>query len=193
MPRVKQFAEEEVLQKALQLFWKQGYHATSMQDLVSNLGINRASLYDTFGGKRELFDRAFAQYRKKSTSTLTQFLSQHQNVKDGFRKLYEQAVDETVCDPDRKGCFAVNVTTEFIPGDEAMQKVLEANQEKVETIFYDFLKSGVETGEIPADKDLQVLAAMLYTLYNGLRVVSKVQPNREKLLAPLELALSTLD
>ncbi|WP_244210855.1 TetR/AcrR family transcriptional regulator [Tenacibaculum singaporense] len=54
MPRVKSFNEEEVLTKAMCLFWKQGYSATFFQDLVYHLGINRASLYDTFGDKKEL-------------------------------------------------------------------------------------------------------------------------------------------
>ena len=54
MPRVKQFNEDEVLNKAMELFWKKGYNATSMQDIVDYLGINRASLYSTFGGKKNL-------------------------------------------------------------------------------------------------------------------------------------------
>ena len=59
MPRTKQFNEEEILKKAMELFWEKGFHATSIQDLVAHLGINRASLYDTFGGKEELFKKAF--------------------------------------------------------------------------------------------------------------------------------------
>ena len=55
MARSKQFNTEEVLEKAIRLFWKQGFHATSMEDLVSTLGINRASMYNTFGSKQVLF------------------------------------------------------------------------------------------------------------------------------------------
>ncbi|MEL6975424.1 MAG: helix-turn-helix domain-containing protein, partial [Bacteroidota bacterium] len=66
MPRTKQFDEKEVLKKAMELFWEKGFHATSIQDLVSHLGINRASLYDTFGGKDELFNTAFESYRHQA-------------------------------------------------------------------------------------------------------------------------------
>ena len=62
------FNEDEVLIKAMELFWNKGYHATSIQDLVSNLGINRASLYDTFGGKKELFDNG-SPYRSAKEAT----------------------------------------------------------------------------------------------------------------------------
>ena len=58
MPRVKLFDEKDVLNKATDLFWKQGFAATSVQDLVSHLGINRASLYDTFGDKEKLFKKS---------------------------------------------------------------------------------------------------------------------------------------
>jgi TetR/AcrR family transcriptional repressor of nem operon len=73
MPRVKLFDENEVLNKAMNLFWKQGYSATSIQDLVSHLGINRASLYDTYGDKEKLFFRAFEFYRKTNTEGITNF------------------------------------------------------------------------------------------------------------------------
>ena len=70
MPRIKTFDENEVLVKAMNLFWKQGYSATSVQDLVSHLGINRASLYDTFGDKEQLFKKSFALYRKSTMEGL---------------------------------------------------------------------------------------------------------------------------
>ena len=59
MPRVKRFNENKVLSNATELFWEQGYHATSIQDLVSHLGINRGSLYDTYGGKNNCFTKHF--------------------------------------------------------------------------------------------------------------------------------------
>ena len=58
MPRTKNFDPAEVLEKAKNLFWEKGYYATSMQDLVDTLGINRASMYDTYGGKDQLFAKA---------------------------------------------------------------------------------------------------------------------------------------
>ena len=55
MGRTKQFDHRTALDQAMELFWARGYHATSIQDLVDHLGVNRQSLYDTFGGKDELF------------------------------------------------------------------------------------------------------------------------------------------
>src|SRR5210317_807979 len=111
MPRVKLFDEQEVLTKAMNLFWKQGYAATSVQDLVSHLGINRASLYDTFGDKEQLFRKSFELYRRINIEGLKQFLESYEDIREGFSKLFENAIQESITDKDRKGCFVVNTTT----------------------------------------------------------------------------------
>ena len=75
MPRTKQFCEIETLEKAVELFWNKGFHATSMQDLVSHLGINRASLYATYGDKSDLFKKALCAYTKSNGDMLKNMLA----------------------------------------------------------------------------------------------------------------------
>jgi TetR/AcrR family transcriptional repressor of nem operon len=193
MPRAKLFDENEVLTKAMNLFWKQGYAATSVQDLVSHLGINRASLYDTFGDKEQLFKRSFELYRKTNIEGLKQFLGGHEDLREGFTKLFDNAIQEAITDKDRKGCFVVNTTTELVPNDESITLVLQSNKSDFEDIFLEYLKKGKEAGQINTAKDLKSIAALLYTLYNGLRVVSKVQPDKKKLTDTVKVALSLLD
>jgi len=193
MPRTKAFDETEALKKAMEAFWKKGYHATSMQDLVNAMGINRASLYDTFGGKQQLFERSFELYRATNTAGLTRFLQSQQSVKEGFRKLFEMAIEESISDTDKKGCFVVNTTTELMPGDDQLQQVLQANKAAFEQVFYEFLQKGIETGEIAKDKNLKGIASMIFTLYNGIKVVAKIPGKREELMASVEAALEVLD
>lgn len=193
MPRVKLFDEKDVLNKATDLFWKQGFAATSVQDLVSHLGINRASLYDTFGDKEKLFKKAFQHYRQTSIGGLLQFFDNHNNVKEGFLKLFEIAIDEAINDADKKGCFVVNTTTELVPGDAAILSVLQENKKELESIFYTYLKSGKDKGQFTTNLDLEVLSALLFTIYSGIRVVSKVNTDVKKMKASIDLALSLLD
>ncbi len=190
MPRSKTFDEQEALQKAMDAFWKNGYHATSMQDLVDAMGINRASLYDTFGGKRALFDRAFELYRATNTAGLKRFLESQESVREGFRQLFANAIAES--QSDRKGCFVVNVTTELLPADEALQETLQANKVAFTEVFCQFLQKGVEQGEIAAGKDLRAIAGMIFTLYNGVKVVGKIPGQEEELMASVEAALGVL-
>lgn len=192
MPRVKLFDENEVLTKAMNLFWKQGYGATSVQDLVSHLGINRASIYDTFGDKDKLFKKSFELYRKQNSEGLIKFFESRPNVKIGFFELFDNAIQEAVNDKDRKGCFVVNTTTELTPNDESLFQVLEINKQTFINIFFEYLKKGKGSGQLKTSQNLKSLATLFYTLYNGIRVVSKNRPNKKELTDSINVALSLL-
>lgn len=193
MPRIKKFNEEETLTKAMCLFWRNGFHATSMQDLVDYLGINRASIYDTYGGKKELFDKAFDQYKTTSRKELQAFLKSQESVKEGFRKLFENGINEAVCDTERKGCFVINVTTELVPNDEEMLAVIQENKTFMIATFEDFLTTGVASGEISKEKNVETLANVLHTFYNGIKIVSKTDANQKELLASVDTVLTLLN
>ena len=193
MPKLKLFDENEVLNKATELFWKKGYHATSIADLVSFLGINRGSLYDTYGGKKELFDKAFQLYRDNNTNAVTTFLESQNEVKIGFRKLFEMGINEAITDKDQKGCFVVNTTTELIPGEEEMLKRIQNNKKVFESIFYAFLLKGQQNGEIPKSKNIKNISSLFYTFYNGLKVVAKVETDPNELMKSVDEMLMLLD
>ncbi len=193
MPRVKLFDEEEVLKKAMKLFWKQGFYATSMQDLVNELKINRASIYDTYGDKRKLFLKAFDLYRRISRTELKTFLYSHASVKEGFLKLFLLVIEEGIKDKERKGCFVVNSTTELASEDEVIFEIVNENKQIFEELFYDHLKLGVDRGEIAPDKDLKGIASYLFTFNNGLKVMLKAGSSIEELRRVVQLALTVLD
>ena len=193
MPKVKLFDEKLILEKAMELFWKKGFHATSIRDLVNYLGISRSSIYDTYGGKNELFHKAFQLYRTTNITGFSNFLNQQKNVKEGLRNLFEMAIEQSISDMDKKGCFVVNTTTELVPGDIEIQKILKENENTFVNIFYEFLLKGEQSGEIPKGKNLKSIANLYYTLYNGIKVVSKVQPNSKELLSSVDTVLTLLD
>ena len=193
MPKVKLFDEKLILEKAMELFWKKGFHATSIQDLVNYLGISRSSIYDTYGGKNELFYKSFQLYRTTNITGFSNFLDSQKNVKKGLKKLFEMAIEQSIADMDRKGCFVVNTTTELVPGDIEIQKILKENENTFVNIFYEFLLKGEQNGEISKGKNLKSIANLYYTLYNGIKVVSKVQPNSKELLSSVDTILTLLD
>jgi len=192
MARTKNFKEEVVLKKAMDLFWKQGFHATSMQQLVDTLGINRASMYDTFGSKEALFLKAFEEYRKSNKSAIKDFLYQYKNPKEGIQALFTVAIDQAVADAERKGCFVVNTTTEMLPGDVNLLPILKLNKKEFENIFYEYLTGGAANDFLTSGKDWKSISAFLYIYYNGLKVVSKVNPNKQELKSQLKAAMQVL-
>ena len=193
MPRVKLFNQEEVLQKAMLIFWKKGYHSTSIQDLVNFLGINRASLYDTYGGKKQLFDSAFNLYRVSGNAGQNDILNGQENIKDTLKKIFQSVIVFDLSDFDSKGCFIANTTTEMLPDDVKLQDVITNHRKSMELFLYDLLMTGVKRGEITKDKDVKTLASLFYTLLTGFRVVGKTKPSKKESFASINAVLSLLD
>src|ERR1700754_4976114 len=108
MARTKEFDENEVLSKAVDLFWLKGYNATSMQDLVDGLGISRSSLYDTYSDKHTLFIQALKSYQTSGAAKIQDIISNTASAKETVRKLLELTTKELVGDKQQKGCFLVN-------------------------------------------------------------------------------------
>ncbi|HEY4337415.1 MAG TPA: helix-turn-helix domain-containing protein, partial [Puia sp.] len=88
MARKKEFDEAVLLDKAVDLFWRNGYHATSAQQLVDTLGISRSSLYDTYTDKRTLFLKALKQYQDRNAKALIQYVNQATDAEQGVRGIF---------------------------------------------------------------------------------------------------------
>lgn len=193
MPRVKLFDEQKVLESAMELFWKKGFHDTSIDDLVKHLGVNRGSLYSTYGGKKALFVRTVQYYRALNTDRVKVFLSAEKDTKKGLRKLFKQSIQASVCDTDRKGCFVVNTATELTPGDPDIIKLIKDNEKAFEGIFYKYLKQGEQNGDFAPGKNLKAIAHLIFMIHSGLKVVAKVNTNEKQLMQSVDAALSLLD
>lgn len=193
MGRTKQFDEQDILEKAMELFWKQGYNATSINDLVNHLKVNRASLYSTYGGKKELFDKALNHYMATSHKSLRVFIEKKESPKRIIKSLFESAINESYTDIDKKGCFVVNATTELAATDEVTQLSVQHNMDKVLGVFKTILLKAQELNEIRADKDIDALAMSLYITYSGLRVIGKSDVDRDKLTKGINTYLELLD
>ncbi len=193
MPRVKQFDEQEVLEKAMNLFWQQGYHATSIQDLVDHLGINRASLYDTYGGKKQLFEKALDRYMAINQEMNQKLLDRPEPVTTTIRTLLEKAVQEVLSDEDKKGCFVVNTTTELAACDPDIRKRVLNNQQQFVKLFQSLILKGQARGEIASQKNARALALSMYMVFSGLRVVGKAYLSKEEIRSIVEPVLSMLE
>lgn len=177
MARPRKFNEQEVLQKAVDLFWAKGYNGTSIQDLVNHLGINRASLYDTFGGKQSLYETALQQYKADSWKMTRKLIDSGLSAKEIVRNILDQAVADCQNDPLRKGCFVVNTAVELAPHDENIDKMIAANTQVFIETFAEVFRKGQANGEINKDKDPKALAGYLFNTFSGLRVLAKTKPD----------------
>ena len=192
MARTKAFDRDEVLTKAMNLFWKKGYHATSIQDLVDHLGINRGSIYATFIGKDELYQEAVTLYRSQNAEGLKLFLQNYQTVKLGIKALMHRNLNEVKCDPDRKGCFIVNCVSEYLPTHNEASEIISENKSIFINTMTNYIQSGIDDGQISTDSNARSLANLIFTFFSGMMVVSKTSTDFTEIEKNIEMVLELL-
>lgn len=192
MARPKKFDETAALQKALHIFWKKGYTGTSMSDLTKSMEINAPSLYDTYGDKRQLFLTALKSYVRSQQEWMHHALDEGKPVREIMKMLLTSLLDETLTDPERRGCFIVNTVTEMANQDQQVFEVASENENLVRAMLGELIRKGQATGEIAAEKDSDVLATYLFINFMGIRVIAATQSNREHLEKALEVVVSAL-
>ena len=192
MARPKKFDETEVLDRALEVFWEQGYHATSYEDLVKRMGINRASMYNTFGDKHQLFTRSLQRYREKSRERFAYWKADNRTIQDTIRMILDEAVQESIGDPQRKGCMVVNTATELGNCDQKLAAIIQENQSQVESILSELFTEARGKGEISPDLDPNALARFYFNTFSGLRVMARTNPDAETYQDVVDVALRVI-
>ncbi|MER5931998.1 TetR/AcrR family transcriptional regulator [Streptomyces sp. NPDC002054] len=194
MARTKEFDPDAALRAALELFWRRGYEATSMSDLVEHLGIGRASLYATFGNKHELFLKALDRYAEERRPLLLEELSRPGPALPAVRAVVRRFAAEAAADESRlTGCLVTNTAAELAPHDSTAARRVELSWEHVETLLHSALVRAQAQGELPQDRDPQAMARMLLVLMQGIRVVGKASADPARVRDAAEQALSLLD
>ena len=192
MARTKAFDEQEVLDKALNLFWEKGYNGTSIQDLVDHLGINRASIYDTWGNKHQLYLASLTRYRKHASHWLLEQIRSEKPANQVIRDFLYNIIDQGIHTHDRKGCFMVNSCTELANQDTDVRHLVKENRETMEKVFSAIIQEGQETGEFPNKTDSLSLAKYLYNTVTGLRGSMQGDATVEELKSVADISVSTL-
>ncbi|KND25862.1 TetR/AcrR family transcriptional regulator [Streptomyces acidiscabies] len=195
MARTKEFDPDAALQSALDLFWRRGYEATSMADLVEHLGIARASIYATFGSKHDLYLKALDRYSDLNLSFLVRELSAPGPALPGVRAVVRRFAAEATGTPGRRrGCFIVNTAAELAPHDPAAARLVEAGWEQLETLLHSALVRAQAQGELTRDRDPRALARMLLVFLQGLRIIGKASTDpTARVRDAVEQALTLLD
>jgi len=146
--RKKEFDEDELLEKATNLFWKKGYNATSAQDLVDELKINRSSLYNTYSDKKTLFKKALKKYQQQQTRTVVDLLNNADDPEKAIRQVFDTLVKESNEDTTARGCFMVNTAVEIAGQDEEIGALVHANNLSVEDALTAAIQKGQKNGAV---------------------------------------------
>lgn len=193
MPWEKQFDVDKVLDKAMQAFWARGYEATSMQDLVECTGINRGSLYATYGDKRSLFLAALRMYdetvRQKMLTELEARCAPREAIRGLFLAFSEQASPKDC----NRGCFLTNTALELAAHDGEARHIVAEAQTQIEAFFARMIRRGQESGDIARHMDPSRTASGFLASLAGLVVLIRSRPEPKLLQAVVDDAIGRLD
>jgi len=185
------FDPEQALDAATQQFWRVGYEATSMQDLLKAMQLSKSSLYQTFGSKKELFHRCLERYTQAFSTEMGVKLENSSNAKSFIEAAFESVLIETSCQQ-KNGCLLVNTANELGQRDEGIATLVGAGTVKLSQIFERAVIAGQRAGVINQDQEAHALANYLVANICGLRTMVKSGADRESLNKTVAIALSVL-
>ena len=193
MARQKEFNRDEVLHRAMEVFWTRGYEGASIQDLVKHMGINRQSMYDTFGDKHSLFLKALDRYREIQSRKVFEVLERPGSMKRNLRQLFEEAVARSLSAEGRRGCFVGNSMSELAGRCKETATRTCNSVASAEKMFQKALQRGKEQGELRRVSDTRAVARFLYSNLQGLLLMAKATRDRKLLNDVVKVTLSVLD
>lgn len=170
MPRSEEFNREHAVRQAMNVFWEKGYNGTSMQDLVDATGLNRSSIYNSFGSKHELYKTTLEFYQKESGGLFHKALLNAKNPLGAIRLVFESFLPEILSEGGDRGCYAMNCKSELGNQEGDIRKWLLANQENTLNIFSGLIKEGQEQGVINTKEDSKTYAYYIFNAFQGFRM-----------------------
>lgn len=173
--RPREFDEGAVVDAVMRTFWRNGYAATSMNDLVAATGLSRSTIYNSFGGKKTLFALALKEYRRVTTGNVAK-ISRSSDVRGSLRALLISIVDDELSDHEGFGCFAANSSLEISGRDPELSALVAQHFQRLESGLLRLLRHGQKTGEISPEQDCEILSRYFVAVIQGIRVVSKGLP-----------------
>lgn len=190
MARPRQFDRNQALQRALGVFWMKGYAATSMSDLQRALGIGRQSLYNTFGGKHELFTEALELYLRRNREMVDRLLIPEQGL-DAIGA-YLTATAENMGTYPRKACFLFNTSVELGPHDAETRTRLEGGLDGMKRGFAGCLAHARQAGDLATATDDARLAVFLTAQVGGMAALARVGAPVDDLRAVASAAMDAI-
>jgi AcrR family transcriptional regulator len=191
--RPRAYQPEVALGKALDLFRKDGFAATSLDDLSAATGMNRPSLYGAFGDKRELYIKSYARYRADAREAMTDIFREELLIRQRLARIFAVALDIYLSgEAGPRGCFTVmTAASEAIFDPEIRSMVLEGFSE-LDKAFAACFRIAKENGELPASANPKVLAQLASATIHTIAIRARARVPRKELEAIVTGAIDVM-
>jgi len=174
VPRQKGYSEDQVIAKALNTFWRNGYAATSVRQLEVEMGINQFSIYSSFGSKKGVFIKALKQYHHQVKAIFLSELIQSNGHIEDIRKFFISFVDSVKSGKTPNGCLMANTAMDVGSRDKQVKVLLQLFFEMLKNVFVEVLEKAKKKNEIASTADIERYANYLVGCTEGLAVTAKV-------------------
>jgi len=192
--RPREFDRDKALQKAMDLFWKQGYEGTTLAELQKAMGgITAPSFYAAFGSKEKLFREAVALYNQVEGAPMIKVLSDGVTARASIEGWLRLAA-ESFCRPNKpRGCLVVLSAVNCMPGNQDITHFMCDQRVNREKFIRQRLRRGVAEGDLQKGTDINALASFYSTVVDGLALRANDGASRKTLIAIVERAMAAWD
>ena len=191
--RPLEFDPNDALETAMHVFWRQGYEASSLQDLIGAMGLSKSSFYQAFESKQALFKRCIQFYRQGLVDELQHKLGQTGSGKAFIQALFRDVANETTGTDGRRGCLLMNTASEFAQTDPEIAELVSSSIENLARVFEKAIDQGQQQGDIPTNRNKHELANYLVSSMSGLKNMVKAGADSTSIKQTANIILSALD
>ena len=191
--RPRAYQPEVAIGKALDVFRKDGYAATSLDDLSAATGMNRPSLYGAFGDKRELYIKSYQRYRADARKAIVAVFRTPMPLRTRLQRVYELALQIYLSgEGGPTGCFTVMTAASDAIADADIRAIVQDAVRELDTAFAASFQTAIDTGELPRIADPHALAALASATLHTLSVRARARMPRADLEALIAGAIDVL-
>jgi TetR/AcrR family transcriptional repressor of nem operon len=187
-----EFDPDQALQAAMEVFWRQGYEATSLQDLLQAMRLSKSSFYQAFGSKHELFQSCLAVFRDRQVKRMMSALHRAPSGREFLRSVLRATAQEAHSAKTPKGCLIMNTATEFSGRDPEVAELVADGTREFAGVFRAAVVRAQEEGEIAPDRNPEVLAHYVVSTVSGLKTMVKAGLSPVMIEEVVEVALGAL-
>src|ERR1700760_2428746 len=190
--RPRAYEPDVALGKALELFRKGGFAATSLDDLSTATGMNRPSLYGAFGDKRELYIKSYQRYRDDARAAMIEIFRDEMPVRKRLQRIYAIALDIYLEGESPRGCFTVMTAASEAVADQGIRAMVLEGFVELDKAFASCFRTAKEKGEIAATSDPLVLAQLASATLHTVAIRARAGVSRKELEAIVKGALDVM-
>jgi AcrR family transcriptional regulator len=191
--RPRAFEPETALTQAMDVFWSDGFAATSLDDISAATGLNRPSLYGAFGDKRALYLQAYQQYRKRMNESFGPLFAAREPLRVKLERILTAALDVYLSGSDGpRGCFTVLSAASEAIADPDLHSLVGEAIDGTDRAFGRMFAAARAAGELPAATDPRRLARMATATIHTLSIRARARIPRAEIEAIIDDAVTTI-